>query len=700
MKRLKNLLRFSDVSGLFIHIALLSLLSLLSFEYPLFIILTIFYTLYIFKKNKVLGVYAVIIVVILIISLLINYFLFISFNPKSIVKGVVTYKENNYILIKDGIHYTRGYMDNTDEIEIGSIIRINHIPFEINERSIENTFSLYKYIMYKRIYLYTQVTDYEIIKKSFSIYTLKGYLINHIDRTYSNVSSSYVKELLLGISSLDDNVISSASNLGIIHLFVISGLHINIIKKGIDKFLSLFNIPEEINLVIIDLILIIYLFISSFSIAIIRVVLISVIESIFEIRGKRYYKIDILSITLIISLIINPFSIFELGFYLTYISTLVIMLSKDKNSVLVTLSVLSFSIPFLFYFNNSISLLIIPFTLVFGVIFTYLLIPFTYLILFIPLLDSIYSFMVDGLSNLLLFLNNINVTFSYSVNSPYILFVIILCVFLIYAFKDIKNKTITGVVLSLLLLFNILYIRYEITPSVKIMDVGQGDSILIRDGFKTILIDTGEKDNYNTIINYLKGENIARISALFISHKDSDHYALYGDILNNFYVDEVHIYENNTTYRYGRIHISTYSFENAKTENDKSMVLYVNIYNKSFLFTGDIEKEGEEYLYTKNIHNVDYLKVAHHGSNTSSMPKLIDKFNPRVSLISCGKNNKYGHPSKETIDTLNRSNSIIYRTDVMGSINIKVLKSFSIIDTYKKDEVFWFLRHKYLRFMT
>ena len=700
MKRLKTLLRFNEVSGLLIHVALLLVISLLSFSYPLFIIPSIFYTLYIFKKNKILGIYALAITLLVIASFFINYYIFTSYNSNDLIEGVITYKDEKYLLIKEGTHYIRAYTNNTNLYKIGSRVMISHTPIEINERSIENTFSLYKYRMYKRIYLFTKIDKIEVVKESFNLYTLKRYLIEYIDKNYSNISSSYIKELLLGVSTIDEEVTFSASSIGIIHLFVISGLHINIIKKGLSKFLSLFNIPLEIITIFIDIILVIYLLISSFSVAILRVVILSVIESIYKLKGEEHYKIDSLSVALILVLLINPFSIFESGFYLTFISTLVIMLLEKKNPLMVSLSVLSFSIPILLYFNSGISVLIIPLTLLFGVIFTHLLIPFTYLILFLPLLDFIYSYLVTGLSEILLLINSINTTFNYSINSPYILFLLVGLVFMIYALKENKHKVIIGIFTLLLLMLNLFCIRYEVIPSVKVFDVGQGDSILIRDGFNTVLIDTGDKDNYNTVVKYLKSENITRISGFFLSHKDSDHYALYEAILDNFYVEEVHMYEGNTSYKYGHIYIKTYSCGSAKSDNDKSMVMYVRIYNTTFLFTGDIEKEGEDYLYAKNISNIDYLKAAHHGSASSSNPYLINKLNPKVALISCGLNNRYNHPSIEAIKTLNEVGSIIYRTDKMGSINIKVFPKFSIIDTYRKQELFWFMRHKYLRFLS
>ena len=104
-------------------------------------------------------------------------------------------------------------------------------------------------------------------------------------------------------------------------------------------------------------------------------------------------------------------------------------------------------------------------------------------------------------------------------------------------------------------------------------------------------------------------------------------------------------------------------------ENDNSSVIYLNYNNYKFLFMGDagIEKE-KDILEKYNLKDIDFLKVGHHGSNTSSSKKFIDAIKPKNSLISVGKNNFYGHPSKEILNNLKNSN--IYRTDINGGIEI------------------------------
>ena len=109
-------------------------------------------------------------------------------------------------------------------------------------------------------------------------------------------------------------------------------------------------------------------------------------------------------------------------------------------------------------------------------------------------------------------------------------------------------------------------------------------------------------------------------------------------------------------------------------ENNNSLVIYLNYNNYKFLFMGDagIERE-KDILKRYNLDNVDFLKVGHHGSDTSSSKDFISNIKPKYSIISVGKNNRYGHPKKVVLDALNEST--IFRTDLNGSIEIKLSKT-------------------------
>ena len=115
-------------------------------------------------------------------------------------------------------------------------------------------------------------------------------------------------------------------------------------------------------------------------------------------------------------------------------------------------------------------------------------------------------------------------------------------------------------------------------------------------------------------------------------------------------------------------------------ENDNSSIIYTELNNHKFIFMGDAGVEVEEDLIEKyNLHDIDVLKVGHHGSKTSSSEKFVNEINPKYSIISVGKNNRYGHPNKEVLNNL--ENSKIYRTDQEGSIMFKIKNNKLKIET-------------------
>ena len=120
--------------------------------------------------------------------------------------------------------------------------------------------------------------------------------------------------------------------------------------------------------------------------------------------------------------------------------------------------------------------------------------------------------------------------------------------------------------------------------------------------------------------------------------------------------------------------------------NNNSIVCKLYYNNFSILFTGDIEEQAEYEIlntYKKNILKSTILKVAHHGSTTSSTKEFIEAVNPKVALIGVGKNNKFGHPNEDVIERLKSCNTKIYRTDQMGEIELKINKRLKIVAQYR-----------------
>lgn len=230
---------------------------------------------------------------------------------------------------------------------------------------------------------------------------------------------------------------------------------------------------------------------------------------------------------------------------------------------------------------------------------------------------------------------------------------------------------------------------------VDFIDVGQADSILIRNQDQVMLIDAGTNKAGDTVVNYLKELGITKINYLVGTHPHEDHIGGIDDVINNFDIGQIYMPKMETTTKTFEDVLEAIENKNltvtAPNKGDKielgqavgtfmtdpildkdnlnlsSLVMRLEFGNTSFLFMGDAEKENEE---TINWPKTDVLKVGHHGSNTSSSKKFLEQIEPEYSIIMVGKDNSYNLPKQETIDNLKSIGSEIYRTDENGTIKI------------------------------
>lgn len=234
--------------------------------------------------------------------------------------------------------------------------------------------------------------------------------------------------------------------------------------------------------------------------------------------------------------------------------------------------------------------------------------------------------------------------------------------------------------------------------NVHFIDVGQGDCTLLESDSKFVLIDAGETEYADTVCNYLKEYNVKTIDYVIATHPHSDHCGGLTQVINtfdckNFITTETDqqtstwmsvlkaVDKNDVNYIDAKVS-STYTFGQAEFEilgpygsdyednyNNYSVVLKASCGDTSFLFTGDAEKLVENEMIENGADlKADVLKVGHHGSTTSSCAAFLNAVNPDCAVISCGKNNDYGHPHKETMSALKARNITVFRTDELSTI--------------------------------
>lgn len=232
-------------------------------------------------------------------------------------------------------------------------------------------------------------------------------------------------------------------------------------------------------------------------------------------------------------------------------------------------------------------------------------------------------------------------------------------------FKKIKYINNT-VIITLVLLFNLSHIHSQ----VAIINVGDGDSILIKDRFNTanILIDTASPQYYSKVRDFLYAKGVKTIDYLVITHYDLDHYGNLERLKKDFKVKNV--MDKHTDLKINNMHFLSLNKPH-KSKNDSSIVYLLNLNKLNFLFTGDITKIVEKSIINQYpLLKIDILKAGHHGSNTSSDANFIKEIDPMLALISCGNN--YGFPKKETIKTFADNLIPYYVTKDRGDLQLYI----------------------------
>lgn len=238
---------------------------------------------------------------------------------------------------------------------------------------------------------------------------------------------------------------------------------------------------------------------------------------------------------------------------------------------------------------------------------------------------------------------------------------------------------------------------------IRVLDVGQGDSILISSNGKHMLIDTGLAAGADNLCSKLRGYGVKNLDVLLLTHFHNDHAGGIETVTNRFNVENLiypdmsksdqtdsaavnakrnvlaeegnfYVANQGMSIEFGDFEITVIGYySDMEDENDRSIILMARMGESKFLFAADAESEAENALIEDGINlECDVLKVGHHGSNGSSSEKFLDAANPEFAVISCGAGNPYSHPHTQTLKRLEESNTEIYRTDLSGDITFAV----------------------------
>ena len=666
----------------------------------------------------------------LITTKVIQYESIYNGDETSITGKIISYSINGNKLkinIKDQEEIIATYYIETQEeltylkenIGIGKTITVNGSLNRPLNNTIPNTFNYKKYLYNNKIYYLFDAHSYSIKNDNNLLEKAKDYLIK---RAYNSKNSEYLLVLVLGDKALiSSDEYNTYQNNGTSHLLAVSGSHITVILLVLSFFLK--KSKEVPKLIIISLILLFFAFVTNNAPAVNRAIYFFIINRINKLGNLKLSNIQVLFITAFILLLLEPFTLYDLGFIYSFCISLGIMYYSDKlngNIFIVTLKVsiiaFLFSLPISSYINYEINISSILINLIFVPWISYIVFPASIITFIFPIFNPILNILLS-ITNVL---NNIGEFISIFINIPKMPLIIafVLFILLLLMKNNKKYLYVIIIILGLIKLSPLINSSYEI----YYLDINQGDSAIIITPHKrdVIMIDTGGKITYevedwkkgnktynlsDNTIKFLKSKGIIKIDYLITTHGDYDHLGEAQNIVNKLTVKNVIF--NNDTYNALELELidvlndkNIKYYQNIKTlnitnntiyflndnlydnENNNSNILYFSIYGNKFLFMGDAGVKAEEDLMNKyNLENITVLKVGHHGSNTSSSKNFIDYINPLISIISVGRNNRYNHPNTEVLDNL--SNRIIYRTDINGTIKFSIKKNKFDIKTYE-----------------
>ncbi len=598
------------------------------------------------------------------------------------MSGVVIEAKSNYFLFLSGGKRYLVYEKDCLR-ERGDILSVYGEVKAISSSHQEGRFSFPDYLFFKGVERQIASEDIEVV---FSVpWRLRAKEISFL-AFFEEPTKGLLGSLLFGRYSNDNLYLSKASYLGVFLAFSSSGIYFGLYRRFLDWLFSLRKNKGKKDLLVFLFLCLPAVFCLG-KIGIRRICLSSFIDVLTSLlKRKRLSAVKKNSLIAGAMFLLDPFVIFQSGFLLGYGLSLYLFAYRErlgllgrhkfKKRLFSALLINLFLFP-MYMKGGSLSLLA-PFA---SWLLAPLILPFAAIgyfgFFFMPhltLLNSYASFLGDILS----FLEGLPLSIAIPGPLPYLsglyYFLLFLCLYiddfgLCYLKEALLFPSFCLCLLSFLPITN--YFTYQVT----FIDVGQGDSILVRIGSKALLVDTGGDNRFDmaleVLIPYLRKQNVCSLEALAISHDDFDHAGAASSLIDNFPVKRSLTSAVDFPYRLMGVDFLNLNplAGQAEDNNDNSLVLSFNLDGLSFLLMGDAGVTVEKAIISSGfIPSCDILKVGHHGSKTSSSMEFLEAIKPKEAVISCGVNNRYGHPDNEVVRRLKEAQAKIRRTDEEGSV--------------------------------
>ena len=560
-------------------------------------------------------------------------------------------------------------------------------------------------------------------------YAIKTSIEDRFKDYVSDTSFQILKGILFGdISGIEEDQYKTFQDCGTIHIFAVSGYNIWLLYFVLFNLFFFLKHNLKIKTIIIILLLCLYTIMSGGSPSVVRAFIMICIILVGKLLKKETDPLTSLALAAILILLFNPLQILDIGFQLSFICIISIILllpvlkkikmpvhNRVVDAVLMTLSIQIGILPVTLYYFNSFP--------VFSILANLIIVPLVSILTILGIVICILSFtwasaaaitglIIDFICSNVLDITNIISKIPYSnlnIITPNIIviflyYLVVGAIFKLIVIKDRYKRAVNYLVIVSLISYTI----YGLIPTdlqISFIDVGQGDSILISTpDRKHILIDGGGKlqNSYSSIDigqdivkPYLYKHGINKLDMVISTHGHEDHINGLISLMDSIRIDKFIKSQYNSFQGYDKVN-KRFVLDKSKIintgegdiiqagkyvrlyvlnpgvgmydENDSSIVIKLEYKNFSALFTGDISTNIEKKLTSYDIKS-DVIKIPHHGSITSLDNDFINKVNPKIAAICVGQNN-YGHPSQITINKIVEKKIKLYRTDKSGEIII------------------------------
>lgn len=626
----------------------------------------------------------------------------------------------------------------------------------------ENAFNYRRYLNHKRIFWILESTEMPLkgcIPEKYTLTMLikqfRYYGIRDLFRHFPPETAALASALIYGDQSLIDvGTMNSYQKIGITHLLAISGLQVSMLIAMIFYLGIRFGATREAVTKFILFILPVYAVAAGGSPSVVRAVLM-IFMVMAAIQGKTAVKllpIDAISIAFCLYLLVDPFSIFDVGFQLSFAVSFVIIVSAPiiltryhigfAKMLAVTIASQLASLPILLYHFNGISLISIVANLIYIPLYSFLFLPSVYILaIWQFIFGTVPVLAVDLFTKLIIITDKFAKTLANLSFLDFVpgrptglelaIYIIGLVLVLVIWEKQywLRDKRFVICLCCFLIIFQTALSKMNPVGEVSMIDVGQGDSILIHLPFGkgNYLIDTGGTLAFNeeswrkradpfevgkdVVVPFLKAKGIRKINKLILTHGDIDHIGGAFAVMNDIKIGQiilpavaepsdtekkimklavqkgipVFLASTGDQWQVGSTHFLILSPDKNFTgeRNLGSVALIARIGGLTWFFGGDLPKEGEEKIIKNNPNlSIDILKAGHHGSNTSSSELFLKRIKPKIAIISVGEKNRYGHPHKEVINRLIKNRILIYRTDKQGEIKYRFYHGKGTFSTF------------------